>query len=141
MSCPVLSLSLQIIGENDTHIFVTFHIANLTRFATPPSSSTNVTANQAVLYIISNLASNGALAAILSCTQLQHKCHSHISQCVTAHEPASTPRILYSLLISPASHELSHSLLPNCGMPGTRIPHFDDCPSLPHSSCPQADHT
>ena len=61
MSCPVLSLSLQIIGENDTHIFVTFHIANLTRFATPPSSSTNVTANQAVLYILSNLASNGAL--------------------------------------------------------------------------------
>ena len=56
-----LSLSLQIIGENGTYIFVTFHIANLTRLASPPPGTTNVTANQAIQRIISNLAPNRLL--------------------------------------------------------------------------------
>ena len=61
MSLITYHLSLQIIGENGTYIFVTFHIANLTRLASPPPGTTNVTANQAIQRIISNLAPNGSL--------------------------------------------------------------------------------
>ena len=56
-----LSLSLQIIGENGTYIFVTFHIANLTHLASPPPGTTIATANQAIQRIISNLGLNGTL--------------------------------------------------------------------------------
>ena len=133
-------ISLQIIGENGTHIFVTFHIANLTRLASPPPNTPTMTANQAIQRITSNLGPNGALpfTIALNATTNVTPIYLNVSQGATPSTsppiPSSCPPISSSCPPIPSSCPPIPSSCPP--IPSTSPPTPSSCPPMLSTSLP-----